>query len=173
MLYIYNRSTPDLNPPPPPSAAVNQVSIGWNNGLSPIRRGAIIWTNSVLLSRSKLQWNCVQNTLFILENASESIVCEITAILSTGRWVDKEDALNNCFCYALITIATILVGIVLDSIVWFIDKISKNTLPYFSFLHDLGHHDDPVDLVLPYHPPHILHSVNTGAWLWKCINITI
>ena len=31
-------------------ASVNQVSIGSDNGLSPIRRQAIIWTNAVLLS---------------------------------------------------------------------------------------------------------------------------
>ena len=38
--------------------------------------------------RNKLQWNFHQNTkLFIHENASENIVCEMVAILSRGRWV--------------------------------------------------------------------------------------
>ena len=37
---------------------------------------------------NKLQWNFNQNAkLFIHENASEIIVCEMAAILSSGRWV--------------------------------------------------------------------------------------
>ena len=71
-------------------ASVNQVSIGLDNGLSPIRRQTIIWTNAGLLSvrplgTNKLQWILNQNTkLFIHENASENIVCEKAAILSGG-----------------------------------------------------------------------------------------
>ena len=39
--------------------------------------------------RNKLQWNYNQNTkLVIHENASEN-VCEMTAILSRGRWVNR------------------------------------------------------------------------------------
>ena len=39
--------------------------------------------------RNKLQWNFNQNTkLFIHENASENIACEMAAILSRGRWVN-------------------------------------------------------------------------------------
>ena len=38
--------------------------------------------------RNKLKWNFNQNKkIFIHENASENIVCEIAAILSRGRWV--------------------------------------------------------------------------------------
>ena len=45
----------------------------------------VIWT-----FRNKLQWNCNQNTnFFIHENASKNIVCEMVAILSMGRWVNK------------------------------------------------------------------------------------
>ena len=37
---------------------------------------------------NKLQWNFIQNTeIFIHENASENIICEMAAILSRGRWV--------------------------------------------------------------------------------------
>ena len=37
--------------------------------------------------KDKLQWNFNRNTkLFIHENASENIVCEMAAILSMGRW---------------------------------------------------------------------------------------
>ena len=40
--------------------------------------------------RNKLQWNFNQNTkLFIHENTSENIVCEMAAILSSGGWVKK------------------------------------------------------------------------------------
>ena len=39
--------------------------------------------------RNKHQWNLNQNTkLFIHQNASENIVCETAAILSSGRWVN-------------------------------------------------------------------------------------
>ena len=38
---------------------------------------------------NKLQWNFNQNTkLFIEENASHNIVCEMATILSKGRWVN-------------------------------------------------------------------------------------
>ena len=41
-----------------------------------------------LTLRNKLQWNLNQNTkLFIHENASENIVCEMAAILSRVWWV--------------------------------------------------------------------------------------
>ena len=36
---------------------MNQVSIGSDNGLSPIRRQAIIWTNAGLLSIGPLETN--------------------------------------------------------------------------------------------------------------------
>ena len=40
--------------------------------------------------RNKLQWIFNQNLInFIHENASENIVCEMAAILSRGRWVNK------------------------------------------------------------------------------------
>ena len=71
---------------------VNRVSIGSDNGLSPIQHQAIILTNWVIVNwtlRNKLQQNFNQNTkLFILENASENIVCEMAAISSRGRWVN-------------------------------------------------------------------------------------
>ena len=39
--------------------------------------------------RNKLQWDFSKKTkLFIHENASEIIVCEMAAILSRGRWVN-------------------------------------------------------------------------------------
>ena len=52
----------------------------------------INWTR-----RNKLQWNFNQNTkVFIHENASENIVCEMAAVLSWGRWVlDNTDEKNR------------------------------------------------------------------------------
>ena len=48
---------------------------------------------------NKPQWNFNQNEkLFFHKNASENIVCEMTAILSRGRWVN---ILHNCHCHAL------------------------------------------------------------------------
>ena len=42
------------------------------------------WTHG-----NKLQWNLNQNLyIFIQENASENVVCEIAAILSRGTWIN-------------------------------------------------------------------------------------
>ena len=59
--------------------------IASDNGLSPRRRQAIIWTNAGILLiktfRNKLQWNCIQKSnIFIQGNAFENVVCEMAAI---------------------------------------------------------------------------------------------
>ena len=64
----------------------NLTIIDSDNGLSPGRRQAIIWTNAGILFisplRNKLQWNVNQNyNIFIHENAFESVVYEMTSIL--------------------------------------------------------------------------------------------
>ena len=75
-------------------ASVNLISIGSDNGLSFIRRQAIIWTSAEQLLIGPLGTNfneilINQNTkLFIQDNAYEKIVCDMTAILSRGRWVN-------------------------------------------------------------------------------------
>ena len=57
--------------------------IGSDNGLSPERRQAIIWT--------KLQWNFNQNSnIFIQENAFENVICEMTSILSRPQCVNRK-----------------------------------------------------------------------------------
>ena len=74
-------------------ASVNRVSIDSDNGLSPIRYQAIIWTIAGLLLIEPLGTNfseiLIKNIkLFIHENAPEHIVCETAAILSRGGgWV--------------------------------------------------------------------------------------
>ena len=66
---------------------MNRVSIGSDNGLSPIRRQATYqcWVIVNWTPKNKLQWNFNQaSNLFTYENATENIVCEMTAILSRG-----------------------------------------------------------------------------------------
>ena len=78
----------------PPNVAY-QVSIGSDYGLSPIQCQAIIqcWVIDNWILRDKSQWHFNQNTkLFTHENTFETIVCEMAAILSMGRWVN---ALQN------------------------------------------------------------------------------
>ena len=65
--------------------------IGSDNGLSPGRRQAIIWTNAEILFIWPLgtsQWNINRNSyIFIQENALECVVCEMSAILSRPQCV--------------------------------------------------------------------------------------
>ena len=75
-------------------ASLNRVSISPDNGLSPVRRQAIIWTSAELsLLIRPLRTNFseilikVQN-IFIHENASENIVSDMVTILFRGSWVN-------------------------------------------------------------------------------------
>ena len=58
-----------------------QATIGSDNGLSPIRRQVIIWTNDDIVNwtlGNKLQWNFIQNShIFSQENAFEN---------DSGKW---------------------------------------------------------------------------------------
>ena len=68
------------------------TTIGSDNGLSPNRRHAIIWTNAGILFywtlRNKLQWNLLRNScIFIRENAFENVIWKIAAILSRPQCV--------------------------------------------------------------------------------------
>ena len=67
-------------------ASSTQAIICSDNGLSPVRRQAIIWTNDVSLSpRNKLQSNCFRNSnIFIQENKFENVVWEMSAIFSAS-----------------------------------------------------------------------------------------
>ena len=70
---------------------VNLTTIGSDNGLSPGRRQAIIWTNAGILLFGPLgskQWNLNRNWYILSqENAFEIVVCEIAAILSRPQCV--------------------------------------------------------------------------------------
>ena len=66
----------------------NLTIIGSDNGLSPDWRQAIIWANAGILligpcMRNKLQWKFNRNSnIFVLQNALENVVWEMTSILS-------------------------------------------------------------------------------------------
>ena len=73
-------------------ASVNKAIIGSDNGLSPGRRQPVIWTNDVILLIGPLATNfseiLYQNSkLFVQENAFESVVCDMAAILSRPQCV--------------------------------------------------------------------------------------
>ena len=69
----------------------NLTIIVSDNGLSPGRRQAIIWTNAGIVNwtlRNKLQWNfhCNSN-IFIEENALPNVVCEMASVLCRPQCV--------------------------------------------------------------------------------------
>ena len=59
--------------------------IGLDNGLSPDRHKAMIWTNASIMLITpfrKRQWHLNQNTIFLEENEYQNVVCKMAAILS-------------------------------------------------------------------------------------------
>ena len=68
------------------------TTIGSDNGLSPGRRQAIIWTNDGILLIRTLGTNfskfLSEIVIFIQENASENGVCEMASISSRPQWVN-------------------------------------------------------------------------------------
>ena len=77
----------------------NLTIIGSDNGLSPGRRQAIIWTNAGILligPKNKLQWNFRRNyNIFIQENVFESVLCEMAAIVSRASDAKQGLTWNN------------------------------------------------------------------------------
>ena len=69
----------------------NLTIIGSDDGLSPSRRQAIIWTNAGILLIGPLGTNfgeiSIEIQTFIQENAFESVVCKKVAILSRPQHV--------------------------------------------------------------------------------------
>ena len=73
-----------------------QTIIGSDNGLSPDRRQAIIWTNAGILLIGPTGSNFSEifnrnSDNFIQENAFESVVCETAAILSRPQCVKQDE----------------------------------------------------------------------------------
>ena len=74
----------------------NLTTIGWDNGLSPGRRQAIISTNDRILLIGPLGTNFNQNSyIFIQENVLEIIVCKMAAILSRSQCVKSSITLKS------------------------------------------------------------------------------
>ena len=79
---------------------INLTIIGSDNGLSPGRRQAIIWTNAGILLIGPLGTNfnevLYQNSyIFIQENPFENAVCEMASILYRPPCVKREPDLWN------------------------------------------------------------------------------
>ena len=68
--------------------------IGSDNGLSPGRRQAIIWTNAGILLILKRN-----SGIFIQDNAFENVVCEIASILSRPQCVKTSHDIVSCTWY--------------------------------------------------------------------------
>ena len=76
-------------------ASLNWVSIGSDNGMSPVRRQAITWTNADLLSIGLLGTYFSEIWIGILSFSFKKMQlkmssAKIAAILSTGRWVKDQ-----------------------------------------------------------------------------------
>ena len=81
---------------------VNKLTvIGSDNGLSPGRRQAIIWTNAGILLIGPLGTNFseifIKMDIFIQENAFENVVWKMAAILSRPQCVNTEMEGKNPF----------------------------------------------------------------------------
>ena len=79
----------------------NLTIIGSDNGLSPGRRQAIIWTNDGILLIGPLGTNFSEHlnrnsNLFIQEKTFESVVCEMATILSWPQWVKSFTSMEKC-----------------------------------------------------------------------------
>ena len=83
-------------PPPPPQclihASLNRDSIVSDNGLSPIRRQAIIWTNAELLPIGPLGTNCSEISINIKKISFAKMHLKILSaklrpFCPGGRWV--------------------------------------------------------------------------------------
>ena len=72
-------------------ASLNWVIIGSDNGLSPVRRQAIIWTNAGILLIGPLgttQWKFHRNWNIFIQVIAFKNVCKMASILSQPQWVN-------------------------------------------------------------------------------------
>ena len=79
--------------------------IASDNGLLPVRRQAIIWTNAGLLLiktlGDKFLWNLNQNTrISIDKNAFENVICKMSAIFCWSQCVNSLVlTIDLCYMY--------------------------------------------------------------------------
>ena len=76
--------------------------IGSNNGLSPVRRQAIIWTNAGILLIGPLGTNFYENSyIFIQGDAFENVACVIVTILSQPQCVNSVNPMIKMSLYEM------------------------------------------------------------------------
>ena len=67
----------------------NLTITGSDNGLSPDRHQAIIWTNAgILLIWPKFQWNMYRHSFILIDENTFEKVCEVAAILAWSQCVN-------------------------------------------------------------------------------------
>ena len=80
--------------------SVNQDRIGSDNGLSPIRHQAIMYTNAGLLLSGPFGTNFseifIKIWLFLSWKQNWIIICEMVAILSRGTWINHLNCILSC-----------------------------------------------------------------------------
>ena len=85
-------------------ASINYDIIGSGNGMSPVRRHAIIWTNGDIspIGPPGKMWTLDLSTkLFFNKNVFEYVVCEMMTILSRSWCVKSRDNLVSWYVAAL------------------------------------------------------------------------
>ena len=70
-------------------ASLNWVIIGSDNGLSPVRRQAIIWTNAGILLIEPLGTNFREILIGIQTFSFKNVVCKMASFLSRPQWVNQ------------------------------------------------------------------------------------
>ena len=135
---------------------MNWVIIGPGNGLSPVRRQAITWTNACLLSIGLMGTYFSEIWIWILSSSFKKmqlkiVSAKITANFSSGRWV-------NPWIHGLMK------GLVwqekIDGWVW--DTAANTHWSVF-----WGDETELVELVNPYSKTRSLHFVSSVEWLQK------
>ena len=107
----------------------NLTIIGSDNGLSPGRRQAIIWTNAgiLLIGPLETKFSEINSYVFMHENAFENVVCEMAAILSRPQCVKIWNPIVEISwsLYCLILIVSLLWLISIFILTWGLDLDSN------------------------------------------------
>ena len=100
--------------------SVNWISIGWDNGLSPIRRQAIIWTNTGLLSIGPFGTN-FSEILIKIQNFS---LTKIHMKISSAKWLlYRVPGEMRWDIYIYIYISRLYI-----SVIWLVPHMAKRNL---------------------------------------------
>ena len=141
---------------------IKLIIIDSDNGLAPVRRQAIIWTNAGILSIgpfnwNKLQWKFNRNSyIFIQENAFENVVWKMASILSRPQ----------CVKWQLVCKFSIV-----ERNLLFIFCFYACFIHYLSFAHHFPHkwvllsHSFIILSNMYCHIPQILYSFVSNVWI--------